>query len=60
MSRIPRKNGMKVAVYTIAKNKVKQVEPFMGSCREADLVSIADTGSTDGITGLHLVAQAAK
>jgi glycosyltransferase involved in cell wall biosynthesis len=39
---------MKVAVYTIAKNEAKQVAPFMESCRDADLVMIADTGSTDG------------
>jgi FkbM family methyltransferase len=39
---------MKVAVYTIAKNEAKQVPSFMESCRDADLVMIADTGSTDG------------
>jgi glycosyltransferase involved in cell wall biosynthesis len=39
---------MKVAVYTITKNEARQVQPFMDSCRDADLVSIADTGSTDG------------
>ena len=43
---------MKIAVYTIAKNEVKQVKPFMESCRDADLVSIADTGSSDGTPDL--------
>jgi FkbM family methyltransferase len=39
---------MKVAVYTITKNEAKQVQPYVESCRDADLVVIADTGSTDG------------
>ena len=39
---------MKVAVYTIAKNEAGQVSSYMESCRDADLVVIADTGSTDG------------
>jgi FkbM family methyltransferase len=39
---------MKVVVYTVAKNEAKQVQPYMESCRDADLVVIADTGSTDG------------
>ena len=43
---------MKVAVYTITKNEAKQVQPFMDSCRDADLVVIADTGSTDGTPDL--------
>lgn len=38
---------MKIAVYTVAKNEAQQVKPFMDSCREADQVVIADTGSTD-------------
>jgi len=38
---------MKIAVYTIAKNEESNVEPFMRSASEADLVVIADTGSTD-------------
>ena len=43
---------MKIAVYTIAKNEAKQVRPFMDSCRDADLVLIADTGSSDGTPDL--------
>ncbi len=43
---------MKVAVYTIAKNEAKQVQPYMESCRGADLVLVADTGSTDGTPDL--------
>jgi len=43
---------MKVAVYTIAKNEAKQVRPYMDSCRDADFVMVADTGSTDGTPGL--------
>ena len=47
---------MKVAVYTVAKNEAKQVQPFMESCRDADLVVIADTGSTDGTPELPPVS----
>jgi len=47
---------MKVAVYTISKNEAKQVASYMESCRDADLVVIADTGSTDGTP--HLLRQA--
>jgi tetratricopeptide (TPR) repeat protein len=43
---------MRVAVYTVAKNEAKQVQPFTESCRDADLVVIADTGSTDGTPDL--------
>jgi tetratricopeptide (TPR) repeat protein len=38
---------MKIAVYAIALNEEKHAEAFMASCRDADLVLIADTGSTD-------------
>ena len=43
---------MKVAAYTIAKNEAKQVQPYMESCRDADLVVIADIGSSDGTPDL--------
>jgi tetratricopeptide (TPR) repeat protein len=43
---------MKIAIYTIARNEAKQVAPYLASCREADLVVIADTGSTDGTPAL--------
>lgn len=37
----------KVAVYTICKNEEKQIERWMESVKEADLIMVADTGSTD-------------
>ena len=39
---------MKVAVYAIALDEEQFVERFMATAREADLVLVADTGSTDG------------
>ncbi|HNJ96479.1 MAG TPA: hypothetical protein PLV13_00015 [Ilumatobacteraceae bacterium] len=39
---------MKVAVYAIALNEEAFVSRFMSTAREADLVLVADTGSTDG------------
>ena len=39
---------MKIAVYAIALNERQHVERFLESVRDADLVVIADTGSTDG------------
>lgn len=39
---------MKLAVYAIALNEIKHVERFMEACKGADLVVVADTGSTDG------------
>ena len=38
---------MKVAVYTIALNEQQFVERWYNSCKDADYVLIADTGSTD-------------
>lgn len=38
---------MKIAVYTIALNEEKFVEPWFESAKEADYLLIADTGSTD-------------
>ncbi len=38
---------MKIAVYAIALNEAAFAERFMASCRDADLVLVADTGSTD-------------
>jgi glycosyltransferase involved in cell wall biosynthesis len=42
---------LKIAVYAIAKNEEKFVERFCASAREADLILIADTGSTDSTVG---------
>jgi tetratricopeptide (TPR) repeat protein len=39
---------MKVAVYTIALNEEKFVQPWFDSAKDADYLLIADTGSTDG------------
>jgi len=38
---------MKVAVYAIALNEAQFARRFMEGCRDADLVLVADTGSTD-------------
>jgi glycosyltransferase involved in cell wall biosynthesis len=38
---------MKIAVYSICKNEAPHVERFLNSCVGADLVVVADTGSTD-------------
>lgn len=39
---------MKIAVYTIALNEKKFVDPWYNSAKDADFLLIADTGSTDG------------
>lgn len=39
---------MKLAVYAIALNEIKHVDRFMQACKGADVVVVADTGSTDG------------
>ena len=39
---------MKIAIYAIAKNEEKFVEKFMLSCKDADIIVVGDTGSTDG------------
>ncbi len=41
-------SGLKICVYAISKNEKHFVERFCESAREADLILIADTGSTDG------------
>lgn len=38
----------KICVYSIALNEVKNVDAFMDHCEGADVISVADTGSTDG------------
>ena len=43
---------MKIAVYAISKNEAQFVERFCASAKEADLVLIADTGSTDDTVAL--------
>ena len=39
---------MKIAIYTIALNEEKHVRQWFNSAQDADLLLIADTGSTDG------------
>jgi len=41
------KKRPRIAVYAISKNESKFVERFCESCRDADLIVITDTGSTD-------------
>ncbi|MFZ4600543.1 MAG: glycosyl transferase family 2, partial [Terrimicrobiaceae bacterium] len=43
---------MRIAVYAISKNEEQFVERFCKSAEDADLVMIADTGSTDDTVGL--------
>lgn len=40
--------GLRVAVYAISKNEEQFVERFAKACDHADLIMVADTGSTDG------------
>ncbi len=43
---------MKIAVYAISKNEEQFVKRFCESAKDADLILIADTGSTDNTVGL--------
>lgn len=43
---------MKIAVYAIALNEAKFVQRFCEAAREADLIFVADTGSTDETVSL--------
>lgn len=43
---------MRIAVYAISKNEAQFVERFCQSAADADLILIADTGSTDGTVEL--------
>jgi len=38
---------MRIAISTISKNEDHNVRDFVKSCKEADLISVLDTGSTD-------------
>lgn len=42
-----KKKRLKIAVYAIAKNEEKHVARFCKAAKDADLIMIADTGSTD-------------
>jgi glycosyltransferase involved in cell wall biosynthesis len=39
---------LKVGIYTPCKNEIKHVEPWYDSCKDADVICVTDTGSTDG------------
>ena len=39
---------MKIAIYGPAKNEIKHVQAWYDSCKDADIICVADTGSTDG------------
>lgn len=41
-------NRVRTCVYTIALNEIKHVDNFMAASSEADVILVADTGSTDG------------
>jgi glycosyltransferase involved in cell wall biosynthesis len=43
---------LKIAVYAISKNEEKFITRFYESCKDADVVILADTGSTDGTVEL--------
>lgn len=43
---------LKIAVYAISKNEEKFIERFYNSCKDADLVMVADTGSTDNTVSI--------
>lgn len=49
MSRNGLGGKMKICVYAISKNEAHFVPRFCESAKEADLILIADTGSTDGL-----------
>lgn len=42
-----KRSTLKIAVYAIAKNESHFVERFYESAKEADIITVADTGSTD-------------
>lgn len=39
---------MKIGIYCPAKNELKHVKEWFESCKDADVICVADTGSTDG------------
>jgi len=48
MSRQPVRRPLKIAVYAICLNEEAFVDRFVDAVADADLIVIADTGSTDG------------
>ena len=49
---------MKICVYAISKNEARFVKRFCDSAKDADLILIADTGSTDDTIQLAMNAGA--
>ena len=45
----PHRVGLRICVYAISKNEAHFVPRFCESAKDADLILIADTGSTDGL-----------
>jgi tetratricopeptide (TPR) repeat protein len=43
-----KKRKLKIGVYGLCKNEVSYIDPWFESCKEADVIAITDTGSTDG------------
>jgi len=41
-------NTLKIGVYCAAKNELKHIDAWFESCKEADVIVCADTGSVDG------------
>lgn len=39
---------MKIGIYAPCKNELKHIDAWYESCKEADIICVADTGSTDG------------
>lgn len=39
---------MKIGIYAPAKNEIANVDKWFESCHDADVISVSDTGSTDG------------
>jgi len=56
---IPRKDKLKIAVYTIALNEAQHVGRWRDSAADADYLVVADTGSTDD-TAARLAAAAVQ
>jgi glycosyltransferase involved in cell wall biosynthesis len=48
MSDTEEKRRLRICVYAISKNEEQFVERFAESAKDADLIMVADTGSTDG------------
>ena len=39
---------MKIGIYAACKNELKHLDDWYNSCKDADIICVADTGSTDG------------